>query len=156
MIAATSDTSSWPNCGTATKNHTPRPTSAEVAARRMTTDSSVPKASQSATYRIVRASQTISRMASPSVGAIPSRRSPKPAMTASAHDQRDGDDRQAGRELAVDDVVAMDRLREQAREGALVALAVDGVEREPDAEQRRGDRDEQVDAEERRRPRATA
>ena len=54
-------------------------------------------------------------------------------------------------ELAVDDVVAMDRLGEQPRQGALAALAVDAVEAEGDADERdehrgEGDRGHAADA----------
>ena len=45
-------------------------------------------------------------------------------------------------ELAVDDVVAVDRLGQQARQGSLRALAVDPVEAECDTQQRTEERDE--------------
>ena len=48
-------------------------------------------------------------------------------------------------ELAVDHVVAVDRLRQQARQRALVPLAVDRVEGEAHAEERRDDADERID-----------
>ena len=51
-----------------------------------------------------------------------------------------------GDELAVDHVVAVDRLRQEARQRALGSLAVDGVEREGEAEERRDDPDERIDA----------
>ena len=57
-----------------------------------------------------------------------------------------------GRELAVDDVVAVDRLGEEARQRALGPLAVDRVEGEGEPEQRRDDGDERVDPEDRRCP----
>ena len=52
-------------------------------------------------------------------------------------DQHEADDRQAGRELAVDHVVAVDRLGQQARQRSLGPLAVDGVEGERQPEERR-------------------
>ena len=58
---------------------------------------------------------------------------PKPAMNADDRRQHEPDDRQAGRELAVDDVVAVDRLGEQARQRPLGALAVDRIEGEREA-----------------------
>ena len=54
--------------GIATNSQTPNPTSADVAARRMTTDSSIPKASHSATYRTVTTNQATSRRTSSSAG----------------------------------------------------------------------------------------
>ena len=50
-----------------------------------------------------------------------------------------------GHELAVDHVVAVDRLGDEARERPLRALAVDGVEAECDAEQRAEEGDELVE-----------
>ncbi len=61
--------------------------------------------------------------------------------------QDDPDDRHPGRELAVDDVIAVDRLGEQSRQRPLGSLAVDGVEGEGDPEQRRHHPDECVDPE---------
>ena len=52
-------------------------------------------------------------------------------------DQHEPDDREAGHELAVHDVVAVDRLRQEPRQRPLRALAVDRVERERQPEQRR-------------------
>ena len=46
------------------------------------------------------------------------------------------DDREPGDELAVDDVVAVDRLGEQPRQRPLGALGVDPVEPERDADER--------------------
>ena len=53
-----------------------------------------------------------------------------------AQDERD--DRQAGHELAVDDVVAVDRLRQQPRQGAVGALAL--MASKPNAMPRSGPR----------------
>ena len=60
-------------------------------------------------------------------------------------DEHEPDHGHAGGELAVDDVVAIDRLGEQARQRALGSLAVDRVEGEGQAEQRRHQADEDVD-----------
>ena len=57
-------------------------------------------------------------------------------------DQDEADDRQTGRELAVDHVVAVDRLRQQARQRPLGPLAIDRVERERQPEERRDVREE--------------
>ena len=101
-----------------------------------------------ATYSTVSAEPGDSRRISSSAGTIPSRSIPKPAITTRIGAPRARRDRdEAGGELAVDDVVAVDRLREEARQRALVALAVDGIEGEGDAEQRRGDGDECLDRE---------
>ena len=54
-------------------------------------------------------------------------------MTQDHGHEHDRDHGEAGGELAVDHVVAVDRLREEPRQRALVALAVDRVEREGDA-----------------------
>ena len=61
-------------------------------------------------------------------------------MIATTAQQDQADDRQPGGELAVDHVVAVDRLGEQPRQRALGALAVDRIEGEGEAEQRRDDR----------------
>ncbi len=57
--------------------------------------------------------------------------------------QRDG--AEPGDELAVDHLVAMDRLRHESRQRALRAFAVDGIEAERDAEQRTENCDELVE-----------
>ena len=62
-------------------NQIPKPISADVAARRTTTDSSNPNASHSPTYTNVTAIQATSRTTSSESGTIPSRKMPKPAMT---------------------------------------------------------------------------
>ena len=59
---------------------------------------------------------------------------PEPGDEQHHRDQDDADDREAGGELAVDDVVAVDGLGEEARQRALRALAVDRVEGEGHAE----------------------
>ena len=81
---------------------------------------------------------------------------------------REGDGRDTGDELAVDHVVAVDRLGHEAGERALRALAADGVEAQRDAEQRAEEADELVEGrhpvgrereqveEQRRRPRGLA
>ena len=76
----------------------------------MITESSVPKASHSPTYRTVSPNQLTSRRISSSDGAMPRRSIPKPddEQDQGAKRERDGD--QARGELAVDDVVAVDRL----------------------------------------------
>ena len=56
---------------------------------------------------------------------------------------------EARRELAVDHVIAVDGLGQEPRQRALGSLAVDGVEGEREAEQRRHDPDERVDAQDR-------
>ena len=60
-------------------------------------------------------------------------------------DEDDADDRQSGGELAVDDVVAVDRLGEEAGQRPAGPLAVHRVEREGDPEQRRDDPEEPRD-----------
>ena len=75
---------------------------------------------------------------------------PEPGDEPDDRQQDEPDDGHAGRELAVDHVIAIDRLGQQAGQRPLGALAVDGVEGERQAEQRRDDPDERVDAQERR------
>ena len=60
------------------------------------------------------------------------------------HDHREdqADDREAGDELAVDHVIAVDGLGQQARQGRLGPLAVDRVETEGNAQQRDQKRDQ--------------
>ena len=118
----------------------PEPDSADVAARRMTTDSSSPKASHSATYRNVGQTQATSRTTSCAVRHDAEAEHPEAGDERDDRHQDESDDRHPGRELAVDDVVAVDRLGQEARQGPLRSLAVDGVEREREAEQRRDDR----------------
>ena len=130
-------------------NQIPNPISADVAARRTSTDSSSPKASHSPTYTNVTAIQATSRTISSEC-----RDDPEPEDAEAGDDpddrhQHDPDDRQTGRELAVDHVVAIDRLGQEAWQRPLGAFAVDGIEREGQAEQRRHDGDERVDAQER-------
>ena len=62
----TSFVMSWPKI--VTTSQTPKPTSADVAARRMTTDSSSPNDSQRATYRKVTRTQATSRTTSEPAG----------------------------------------------------------------------------------------
>ena len=123
----------------------PNPTRADVAARRVTTDSSSPNASQN--------DDVDDRDEQPDDDPqqlLRRRHDPEPEDP-ERRDHRDDDrederdDREPGRELAVDHVVAVDRLREQPRQRPLGPLAVDRVEREGEAEQRRGEGDERLD-----------
>ena len=61
-------------------NHTPNPISADVAARRNSTDSSSPNDSHTPTYTNVTSSHASSRTISSDAGVIPSRTMPYPAM----------------------------------------------------------------------------
>ena len=73
---------------------------------------------------------------------MPSRISANAAITPGPHDDDHRDDGETGRELAVDDVVAVDRLRQEPRQRAVRPLAVDRVERERETEQRPDERQE--------------
>ena len=118
-------------------SHVPNPMRADVAARRTSTDSSIPNASQSDDVE-ERHEQPERR-----AGGAPRRRDDPEPDDPERRDHRDDDDederddREAGRELAVDHVVAVDRLGQQPRQRPLGPLAVDRVEREREAEQRR-------------------
>src|SRR5579884_4364232 len=76
-----------------------------------------------------------SRMSSSCVGHA-DHAQPQAAYHEEDGEQRDGDDDQAGEELAVDDVIPVDRLRKQPAECSASLLTVDGVEAEGDAQQR--------------------
>ena len=80
-----------------------------------------------------------------SCGTIPSRMMPNAAIRATTATSTSPITAMPGGELAVDDIVAIDRLGEQARQGALGSLAVDRVEGKGQTEQRRHQADEDVD-----------
>ena len=127
-------------------SQTPNPIRAAVAARRISTDRSSPKASHRAD--VEEGHQHPGHEPEHLAGV----RHDAEANDAEAGDERDDrgqdepDDRQPGGELAVDDVVAVDRLGQQARQRPLGALAVDRVEGEGETQQRRHDPDEGEDA----------
>ena len=106
-------------------NQTPKPISADVAARRKTTDSSSPNASHSADVEERREEprDEPDDLLGARHDAQPE--DPEPGDDHDDREQDQADDRQAGGELAVDDVVAVDRLGEQPRQRPLGALAVD-------------------------------
>ena len=79
----------------------------------------------------------------------PEAKHPEARDEADDRDEHQPDDRHARRELAVDDVVAMDRLGQQPRQRALGALAVDRIEGEGQTEQRGDDADECIDTQDR-------
>ena len=117
-------------------SHSPKPMRADVAAPLTTTDSSIPMASHSETYDEGHddpqdEAQDLGRGRHDAEADEPERRDDP-----DDRDEDQADDREAGRELAVDDVIAVDRLGQQARQRPLGALTVDGVEREGEAEQR--------------------
>ena len=141
-----SDTMSPPKM--VSSSHDAEPDERGVAARRMTTDRSSPNASQNATYRNVTRARATRREDLGRPATIPSRMMPERRDDASTTDEHERDDRQPGGELAVDHVVAVDRLRQEPRQRALGPLAVDRVEGEGEPEQRRDE------AEELRRPTA--
>ena len=85
-----------------------------------------------------------------SCGTIPSRMMPNPAISATTATRTSPIDGHARRELAVDDVVAIDRLGEQARQRPLGSFAVDRVEGKGQTEQRRDQADEDIDAQDAR------
>ena len=148
-MPATIGSRNWPNRIRASQ--LPNPTSAADAAPRMTTDSSSANASQNDAYR------TVARSHANDPGELlGGGDDPQPHDPERRHEDDEGaehhrDHGDARGELAVDDVVAVDRLGEQPRQRALAALAVDAVEPERDADQRHeqrgeGDRGHAADA----------
>ena len=117
----------------------PNPTRADVAARRITHRQQQPERQPERDVDERDEQPDDDPQRSPAApGTIPSRMIPKRRRSAATTiASTSADDREPGRELAVDHVVAVDRLRQQPRQRALGPLAVDRVEREREAEQRR-------------------
>ena len=145
---ATTPTRNCPNNGTATNSHDAEATSADVAARRMTTDSSRPNASQKRDVQ--------DRESEPDEHAddlaelparCPSRSIPKPAITRA---RPTSTSEMIARPAANLPLITSSRwIGWERSRGSVpsVPLAVDRVERERDAEERRDDAHEQVDPE---------
>ena len=117
-------------------SHTDKAMIALVAARRMSTEHSSANASQKPMYSSDSSHHTIRRMTSSAVGTMPSWMTPIAPTMHHDHGQDEADRGQAGDELAVDHVVAIDGLGEQARQRRFRALAVDRVKAEGNAQQR--------------------
>ena len=100
-------------------SHAPKPISAEVAARRTATDSSIPNASHSDTYTKVSSSHSTIRRISARFRHDAEADDPEGRDHADDGDEHQPDDGQPADELAVDDVVAVDRLGQEPRQRAL-------------------------------------
>ena len=115
---------------------------AEVAALRTRTEQSNANASQKPMKNSDRNHQTISRATSSADGNDAELDHADGADQEHDHREDQADDSQAGNELAIDHVVAVDGLSEQARQSCLRPLAVDRVKSERDAQQRDEERDQ--------------